>query len=316
MNTNRQKLNELRLERYNKYWQDLENPGHGESVSTPREYLVRINNHSISDQHSDLLEIDQTTSRHSLARFYPYNEQPILFALEEPRLDDFETNERKQLAQSECDPDSMSKISVNYYGNYLAGKNGHDTIFKEGILEKFIQSDSPIGPDEGQSTQDYLHSSDDQKYDDRIEQNISTTSGVWKDFYVTNTFLLDDFSEFRYNKGRVNRKTHRVEFFKEIQQTSSKIVILSGSEAWKAVKSGIKKEVGPIKDELSLISHPDEMHPEKLFSSNVTEIQGCLYKDTNGRFYIPVPHIGGQGKDRWENNVLKEAINESTSQVW
>jgi len=295
-------FNECRLERYNEYWELLADHG----VSTPIEYLAgafdesdpmpsdepkesfeKIHNATVSSL-DEILHLDEETHRHWLGRFYPYNDQQVFFGLEEPLLGEcLNTYEHVRLARADLDPNQLAKISSNYYADYLAGEHGSnnktDDFLK--ILKAIDSSDNSIGANN--SYVDYFQVYE-QDEDDRFYRNVDPTKGVWADFYVSNARKLGNFTNISFKKHTRYKQDLNESFVDEINAVDPSLVVLSGGTAWNAVRRCIGDKLKPAID----------FAPTP--SKKITKVHGCLYNDSQGRFYLPVQHLGRRSK--WPDN--------------
>lgn len=302
MGLSQSEFNERRLDRYNEFWELLEDHG----VSTPIEYLAGAFDgsdslpidkpiESFESIHSDtvstldeVLHLDDERHRHWLSRFYPYNNQQVFFGLEEPLLgQSLKTNEHIRLAQADLNPNQLATISSNYYVDYLAGEYGANNKSSDflKLLKAIDKSNNSIGPSNSYS--DYFQT-DDLNEDDRFLRNVDPTKGVWADFYVSNARKLGNFTKVSFKKYTRYKQSLNNSFVDEIYAVDPSLVILSGGTAWNAVLRCLGEELKPAIDFAPTLS------------GKIAEVHGCLYEDSQGRFYLPVRHLGRLS--RWPDN--------------
>ena len=302
MGLSQSEFNELRLKRYNESWELLENHG----VSTPIEYLAgafkksnplptdepkesfeSIHNETVSGLNSDL-HLNEEEHRHWLSRFYPYNNQQVFFGLEEPLLgQSLRTNEHVRLARAELNPNQLATISSNYYVDYLAGEHGSNNKSSDflKLLKAIDKPANSIGPSNSYS---HYFQIKDLNIDDRFHRNVDPNEGIWADFYVSNARNIGNFTNISFKRRTHYKQKLNKLFVDEIDAVDPSLVILSGKTAWNAVQSCLGERLNPA------IGFSPTL-PEK-----ITEVHGCLYEDPQGRFYLPVRHLGRLSQ--WPNN--------------
>jgi len=190
------KVDDHRINRYDQYWGFLEE----HCITTATEYIActlcgaspPVNNPEeiLADNEISLPDL-LADNRHWLARFYPFSNQPILFALAEPLISPpLDRNEHLNLAEVEPDPSEMAPVSANYYADYLGGEVGWNCKtdnFRSEILSSFSKYSQSIGtnhPNDGE--EQYFQITENSEYLDDLDRNVDLGQGLWRDFYVTN----------------------------------------------------------------------------------------------------------------------------------
>lgn len=315
-------FNKFRLKRYQEHWNLLETRGITTSmdylpgalrseqlpVSNPEDVVREILGDHFNES-NEKLQFHNRESRHWLTRFYPYNDQEIFFGLQDPLLSNDPTkitsNEHIRLAQASLDPAMMSKISANYYVDYLAGAVGtnNKTDRFRTVLNALDVPESPIGNLDSQ-TEYFQVPTGNRQYEDRFDRQVDTTAGVFADFYFGNTWALGNFSDVSFkDQSSYKHKLHRL-FIDEIDAVDPSLIILSGADPWGAVRSVRGDELEPALDTIE--------YPERL--SGVDSVHGCLYEDQYDRLYLPIMHL--QSRRKWHSEIrLRRSCEKAASRL-
>ena len=289
---------EFRSDLLNAYLQVLEE----DEITTISEYLEKIPSieENAASEIASQLEHDGL-GLHVFFRSLPFNDQPFMFLMNNPKLDsnphDFHRNKNRvevyDLDDAYPDTNAMAAATANYLSTTLGGKWKNYT---KTVISDICSATSWIDIDEGE-LDSYLQANIARDYERGDGDGIKPNNGFFEDFYYTNLHKIPtvEGSEVFYNSGQLAEITIPL----EIRLADPDVVFVGGAKAWNSVYSNPDIELSPLS---SKFDPADE--------KKIGHVHGQLFKSPE-RFFVPVLHPANR-RNRHNNadqsNTLKSTL--------
>ncbi|QLC35462.1 hypothetical protein EFA46_014535 (plasmid) [Halarchaeum sp. CBA1220] len=219
---------------------------------------------------------------HVFFRCLPFNDQPLMFLMNNPKLDSNPSDFQKQdvqipdnvevydLDERYPDTSAMAAATANYLSTTLDGKWGD---YSERVIRNICSATSGIDIWEI-GLESYFQAGLARDYEKGEGNGVTPTKGFFKDFYYTNLYKIptvDGREVFDSIESLAEETIHL-----EIELADPDVVFVAGVPAWEFVYNDETLDVSPHESTSADLEEMENAH-------------GRLFKSTE-RYFVPLYH--------------------------